>query len=164
MTLTRETLISKCQNYRYLLWREWGGRDEKKPYVLFIGLNPSTADETIDDPTIRRCINFVKLWGYESLCMANLFAYRATDPKELDSADEPIGELNNKYLRDAIKEAEIIVLAWGNKGSFIDRDKDVIQLLTRKANCLGMTNKNQPKHPLYIKADQELIEFKNAKK
>ncbi len=72
--------LSKCRAYRYALWRTW---DESKPFAMFVGLNPSTADELEDDPTIRRCINFSKLWGYGGLCMVNLFAYRATDPTAL---------------------------------------------------------------------------------
>lgn len=72
--------LSKCRTYRYALWRTW---DESKPFAMFVGLNPSTADELEDDPTIRRCINFSKLWGYGGLCMVNLFAYRATDPTAL---------------------------------------------------------------------------------
>lgn len=87
--------LSDCRTYRYELWRTW---DESKPYAMFIGLNPSTADETEDDPTIRRCINFAKTWGYGGLCMTNLFAYRATQPEDMKRASDPIGNKNDETL------------------------------------------------------------------
>ena len=83
----RHAVFSPCRTYRYALSRVWAA---DKPYALFIGLNPSTADETLDDPTIRRCIDFAKRWGYGGLVMANLFAYRATDPAVMKRAAEPV--------------------------------------------------------------------------
>jgi len=80
--------LSVCRKYRYALWRIW---DKSKPIVLFISLNPSTADEKEDDPTIRRCIGFAKSWGYGGLCMANLFAYRTKSPSEMMSAKDRLG-------------------------------------------------------------------------
>ena len=82
-------IFSECKKYRYLLWRKWGKSPHSK-YVMFVGLNPSTADESIDDPTIRRCICFAKDWGYDGLFMANLFAYRATYPVDMFKFAEPI--------------------------------------------------------------------------
>lgn len=83
----RDAHLSPCRRYRYALWRRWGDG----PHAMFIGLNPSTADETADDPTIRRCIAFARAWGYGALCMANLFAYRATQPADMLAQDDPVG-------------------------------------------------------------------------
>ena len=91
----RHAVFSPCRTYRYALSRVWAA---DKPYALFIGLNPSTADETLDDPTIRRCIDFAKRWGYGGLVMANLFAYRATNPSEMKAATDPVGVANDEWL------------------------------------------------------------------
>ena len=145
--------FSPCRKYRYELWRWW---DKSKGFVLFIGLNPSTADETSDDPTIRRCINFVKDWGFGGLCMANLFAYRATEPKQMMISDEPIGPDNDITLKNLALKADMIVAAWGGNGVFNDRDKEVLSMIKRML-CLGKTKNGHPRHPLYVKRDTELI-------
>ena len=81
MTVESSATFSHCRKYRYTLWRNWAGlMPTGKGYAMFVGLNPSTADETNDDPTIRRCIAFAKAWGYDALCMTNIFAFRATNP------------------------------------------------------------------------------------
>ena len=90
-------IFSGCRTYRYTLWRSW---DRDKGDVMFIGLNPSTADETLNDPTVRRCINYAKSWGYGGIYMANMFAFRATDPKEMKQAKDPIGYRNDFWLMD----------------------------------------------------------------
>ena len=105
-------ILSDCGKYRYSLTRNW---DSEKPKVLFIMLNPSTADADNDDPTIRRCINFAKYWGYGGLHVCNLFAYRATNPKELLHIDNPLGDQNIYHMKKLANEAEIIVCAWGNR-------------------------------------------------
>ncbi len=84
--------------YRYSLWREW---DSRRPIVAFVMLNPSTADAAKDDPTIRRCASFARSWGYGSLEVVNLFAYRASEPKRLRQTPDPIGPANDDYLVDA---------------------------------------------------------------
>lgn len=84
--------FSECRKYRYALWRTW---DETKPHVMIIGLNPSTADETKNDSTITKCINFAKSWDYGGLCMANLFAYRATKPSDMIASNDPVGTDND---------------------------------------------------------------------
>ena len=118
MTISKGATFSGDRLYRYKLWRIW---DESKRPALFIGLNPSTADENIDDPTIRRCIDFAMQWGEGGLIMANLFAYRSTDPKELKGIADPVGRDNDEYLVDAHRKAGITVLAWGNGGSYLNR-------------------------------------------
>jgi hypothetical protein len=117
--------LSACRNYRYALWRSW---DEAKPWVMFIGLNPSTADETTDDPTLTRCINYAKAWGYGGVCMANLFAYRATEPANMKAASNPIGVDNNAWLIKLATQAALVVAAWGNDGGYLGRSNQVVSL------------------------------------
>ena len=114
--MNKDAKLSDCRKYRYALWRTW---DAEKPFVMFIGLNPSTADETEDDPTIRRCINYAKDWGYGGLCMVNLFAFRATEPNDMKNAIDPIGPENDEWLKNLSKDAGVIIGAWGNHGEFL---------------------------------------------
>ena len=141
--------FSKCRTYRYALWRVW---EETKPTVLFVGLNPSIADEQIDDPTLIRCTNYAKSWGYGGVMMGNLFAYRATDPKELFQATEPIGEENDSWLKNLASNANLVVAAWGNMGTHLGRSQEVISFLPN-LHCLKMNKSGEPAHPLYLKAD-----------
>lgn len=147
--------FSPGRKYRYALWRTW---DKNKPIVLFIGLNPSTADETKNDPTIRRCINFAKSWGFGGICMANLFAFRATKPPDMKQADDPIGPDNDKWLKQLAAEANGIVACWGTNGKFKNRDKQVKQMLPAMM-CFGTTQCGNPKHPLYIPGNKKLENF-----
>lgn len=147
--------LSDCRTYRYELWRTW---DESKPYAMFIGLNPSTADETEDDPTIRRCINFAKTWGYGGLCMTNLFAYRATQPEDMKRASDPIGNKNDETLILLAKNAGVIVGAWGNDGMFLNRSKHVRALIP-ELNVLKVNKSGEPAHPLYLKSTLTPIEW-----
>ena len=147
--------LSECRQYRYALWRTW---DESKPYAMFIGLNPSTADEKEDDPTITRCINFAKTWGYGGLCMANLFAYRSSDPSNLRSTQEPIGLENDAWLKKLAKEAGVIVAAWGNDGAYLGRSKLVSSNISN-LKCLKINKTGEPAHPLYQPSSATLIEF-----
>ena len=137
--------LSHCRNYRYALWRTW---DDTKPWVMFIGLNPSTADETTDDPTLTRCINYAKAWGYGGVCMANLFAYRATEPMNMKAAQDPIGSDNNAWLIKLAKQASLVVAAWGNNGGYLGRSKQVVALMPH-LSCLKVNQSGEPAHPLY---------------
>ena len=119
----KNATISDCRKYRYSLSRTW---DDKKNTVLFIALNPSTANERNDDPTIRKCINYANKWGYGSLLVANLFAYRTTKPTKLRYVKNPVGNDNDQHIMDLSKNASLIVAAWGNEGSLFNRDKEVI--------------------------------------
>ena len=91
-----DTIFSECRRYRYALTRIW---DETGPYAMFICLNPSTADEIQDDPTVRRCINFAKSWGFAGVCMTNIFAYRATQPADMMAAADPVAPENDMWLK-----------------------------------------------------------------
>lgn len=152
----KEALLSEDRVYRYSLSRIW---DESKPYVLFVGLNPSMADENEDDPTIRRCIDYAKSWGYGGLKMANLFAYRATLPSDLKKAEEPIGTDNNTHIKDMSSNAAVTVVAWSNDGTYLERDKKVLSLINNPM-CLNINKSGQPSHPLYQKKDLKLKPYK----
>jgi hypothetical protein len=146
---SKGAVFSDSRDYRYVLWRIW---DRSKPYVLFVGLNPSTADENQDDPTIDRCRCFAESWGYGGILMVNLFAYCATDPADMKKAADSIGSDNDEWIVRAAKDAGLVVAAWGNDGDFMDRPKQVMEFVPNMS-CLGMNNTGQPKHPLYVKGD-----------
>lgn len=116
---------------------------------MVIGLNPSTADEVQDDPTVRRCIAYAKSWGYAGLCMTNLFAFRATDPQDMKAVRDPIGPDNDRHLLDCSRQAGIVVAAWGEHGVHLDRAAAVTQLLG-DLHYLRMNQSGQPGHPLYL--------------
>ncbi len=147
--LKTDAKLSSCRNYRFALWRTW---DVSKPFAMIIGLNPSTADEIEDDPTITRCINFAKSWGYGGVCMANLFAYRATAPSDMKSQNDPIGADNDTWLTNLAKDAGIVVAAWGNDGSYLNRSSVVTDMLPN-LHYLKMNKSGEPAHPLYLKAE-----------
>lgn len=144
-------ILSDCRKYRYALWRTWGDLEapDSKGYAMFIGLNPSTADETLDDPTIRRCVGFAKDWGYDGLCMTNLFGFRATDPNVMKKADDPVGPDNDSTLLELAKSAAVVVAAWGTHGIYMGRD---IYMTVRvpKLHYLKRTVAGHPSHPLYL--------------
>jgi hypothetical protein len=112
-------IFSDCRSYRYALWREWS---DTKKFVMFIGLNPSTADEYTDDPTIRRCIGFTKDLGFSAMVMTNLFAFRATKPEDMKASPNPIGKENDKYLIEIANEAAIVIAAWGTHEIYLARN------------------------------------------
>ena len=168
-------MFSNDREYRYTLWREWSlpsGMPYLLPlkrqdeYVQFIGLNPSTADETNDDPTIRRCIDFAKRWGFGAMCMTNAFALRATDPKVMLSHPQPndiVGKTtlhltNDVWLKTVSEGAGLIVAAWGTHGKHLNRDKEIISLI-QKLHCFGKNRDGTPKHPLYMSAITGLIQL-----
>jgi len=137
-----KAVFSDCELYRYALWRSW---DDSLPQVMFVGLNPSVADASQDDPTIRRCISYAQQWGYGSLCVTNLFAFGATYPDDLKQAEDPIGPENDAWLRNLAAEADLSVAFWGNHGSFLARDSVVRQLLP-DLHCFKLTKQGQPHH------------------
>lgn len=143
--------FSGDRRYRYTLHREWLTGDG---CCAFIGLNPSSADEREDDPTIRRCIRFAQVWGFRGLLMLNLFAFRATQPAAMKAEPEPVGPLNDDALRQGAAGAGLVVPAWGVDGHWQGRGGRVRAMLARegvKLHHLGLTRCGQPKHPLYLK-------------
>lgn len=148
--ISSSSQFDSARTYRYLLTRQWG--EDEQNFINFILLNPSTADETKDDPTMRRCINFAKQWGYDGMYVTNLFAYRSTDPKKLKQVKDPIGPENDDYIKKYANRAQRVVVAWGNHGELYGRGKDVIEMLSgiEGVCCLGKTKKGEPRHPLYV--------------
>lgn len=133
--------------YRYVLWRHWRG--VPSDCVTFVLLNPSTATATEDDPTIRRCIRFAYDWGYGGIRILNLFALRSTDPKALYSHHDPIGPLNNGWLKFYLSDAKLAVAGWGVHGA-LQRRGLIIHQRFPQLRTFGLTKDGHPKHPLYL--------------
>lgn len=155
--MLRTAVVSDDEIYRYHLTRQWsdGGRN-----VLWIMLNPSTADAENDDPTIRRCIGFSKAWGFDSLTVCNLFALRCTKPTHLEHHPDPEGPLNVEWLVHSMERAEKAVLAWGAnamprtaRGDVIGMVKAMLRTRAIPTFVLGLTSEGHPRHPLYVRAD-----------
>ncbi|MDB5149205.1 MAG: hypothetical protein JWQ57_3225 [Mucilaginibacter sp.] len=145
--------FSECGKHRLVLWRIW---DDIKPLVMFIGLNPSTANATVDDPTIRRVRAMANSWGYGGVYMLNLFTFISTDPAKLniEFGNHPDSDF---YLEITADIVEKIVCAWGNF-EVHGRDKKVKGMFNR-VYALHINNNGSPKHPLYVKANTELINY-----
>ncbi len=190
--------ISKDGRYRYRLWREWrlwpepaawrwledeagkpvldgaGAPLGRPKSVLFVMLNPSTADGDQDDPTIRRCVGFARAWGYDRVEVVNLFAYRATDPDALlalNHDDDPVGPDNGSTIRDLIRSrgeffgsgVDKVVCAWGNLGGYLGQDETVLGWLGDAPRfALKLSKDGHPGHPLYLPASSLLIPFDGA--
>lgn len=163
-------IFSPCRKYRYQLWRNiQPNLDAACIPVCFIMLNPSTADEVQDDPTIRRCIRFAQAWGGNRLVVANIFAYRATAPADMKRQDDPVGPENRKWVEDAVMRVMagggMIVVAWGGHGSHRGQDKAVkrwLRALGAPVYCLGLTEGRtiQPRHPLFVPKLSSPVPFK----
>jgi hypothetical protein len=143
--------------YRYRLERDWSGSDlfAEKKSVLFIMLNPSTASEDKDDPTIRRCQDFAQAWGFSRLIVCNLFSYCATKPQVMIGQADPVGPQNDEYIMQASREVSLIIVAWGKKGNHLDRADRVLKMLWAaelKIHCLRVNGDLSPEHPLYLPA------------
>ena len=152
-----EATYSPCETYRYELTRVWNSKTSR---ILFVMLNPSTATEIKNDPTVARCEGRARPLGFGSYRVCNIFALRSTNPRELYQSDFPIGEENNEAIKRGCDWADKIVCAWGNHGELLDRGKEVEHLMRSTGNHLlhlGLTKKNFPKHPLYISHSQRLM-------
>jgi len=140
------------REYRYRLHRTW---NTEKLTVAFIMLNPSTADETANDPTVRRCIGYAKDWGYGTLLVGNIFALRSTDPKQLYEHTAPVGPDNDDHLQSINETAERTIAAWGTYGSLRDRGIAVTKML-EGLQALNVTKHGHPNHPLYQPRNAEI--------
>lgn len=160
----REAVISDCGLYRYTLHRPPEVRHPERSTAALVMLNPSTADATQDDPTIRRCRGFARAWGCAGLTVLNLYALRSPDPAALWKAVDPIGPENDDYLRRIAREYGDVVCAWGGNAK-PDRVATFLRIMARAAArlwCLGMTKDGSPRHPLYVRADQPLVPWTAA--
>ena len=145
-------IFSDCRRYRYALWRVW---DDSKGKVMFIGLNPSTANESADDPTIRRVKRFAHNWGYGGVIMLNLFTYITAYPEELMKCEDPVGPADY-YLDHYAKECNKVIFAWGNFKEAEKRGIEVMQMFPY-GHMLIQNKNGSPRHPLYVKADAQPI-------
>ena len=181
--MIRDAVISRCGRYRYTLTRIWPTNTSEVRYVpvgatytaeramLFVMLNPSTADANVDDPTIRRCIGFAKREGCTALRVVNLFAFRATQPaalyRALHDGIDPIGSDNNACILSAAAISDLIVMAWGGHGAAFEPRVRAVETLLHAFRarwyCLGMTRgrvvSRQPRHPLYVPSNQPLVPY-----
>lgn len=149
--------FSKDRKYRYELSRTW---DSSKGTVCFVMLNPSIAGETESDPTINRCISFAKSWGYGGIKVVNLFALVSTDPSNLYAAKDPIGPDNDKFLDNAFKECQIVVLGWGNIGDHQNRAQAFLKKYTsQQFHCIKKNGTGSPAHPLYLSGKLKPISY-----
>ena len=141
--------FSPCRKYRYRLWRTWA---ESGPVVNFVMLNPSTADETVNDPTVERCERRSREWNYSGLVVTNIFAFRATDPREMRAAVDPVGPENDEQILEAAHDAHLVICAWGTHGAHLGRGEQVRKRLAsfRPLHALALTRDGQPRHPLYL--------------
>jgi hypothetical protein len=146
--------FSPCRKYRYALWRIW---DESKPLVMFIGLNPSTANEVKTDPTITRVRAFAERWGCGGFYMMNLFALVSPYPKDLARSDDPVGD-NDGWLERIAPKCARIIFAWGNFHETKMREDKIIAMFPH-AEALIINQNGSPRHPLYVPGDVEPVKF-----
>ena len=153
-------VFSPNREFRYTLHHRWDELFADARYVMFCGLNPSTADESELDPTLRRVRGFTSREGFSSFVMTNLFAYRATDPAAMLAHHAPVGPENDHWIQETARQATLIVAAWGADGGHLGRDSAVISILAgvgKPIYCLGHTTNKKPLHPLYLPASAALI-------
>lgn len=180
----QNTRFSPCRTWRYFLRRPWQQQieqgfvvsdllsdfypNEKRPPIAFCLLNPSTADETKDDPTVARCRRFAVAWGFGDIIVLNAFAYRATDPKDMKAHAEPVGEENDETIIKTVdwvlSQDGQLVCGWGNHGSHLDRSTKIRRLLepyqpTARVMGFPLTKSGEPGHPLYLRNSVEIVSF-----
>lgn len=155
---TTGAVFSPCKLYRYRLWRTW---DASRPPLNFLMLNPSTADELANDPTVERCERRAQEYGFGGLVVTNLFAWRSTDRAVLRRVPEPVGEQNDAYILGCAQEAGTVICAWGNDGGWKGRSRAVLAMLcaangiAAKLHALRITGAGEPEHPLYVGYDHK---------
>jgi hypothetical protein len=156
--MQKDATISDCGQYRYYLLRRWGDG----PALLFLMLNPSTADASVDDATIRKCMGFARRYGFNAIAVVNLFAFRATKPKDMFASADPVGAENDDYILSNAIAAGMAVCAWGPNASGTPRPRKVIRMLQDagvQLKCLHVTKDGSPGHPLMLSYDRPLLDF-----
>lgn len=152
--------FSPCGKYRYRMWRYWGSGKT----VLWIMLNPSSADSQSLDPTTRRCRDYSTRWGFDGMMVCNLFALVSTDPKAMLAHPEPVGPDNmSVVVREATSNrCGLVVAAWGSLGYHMNQDRAVWDAMAVNGvglQCLGTTAGGFPRHPLYVRKDQPRVRY-----
>lgn len=151
-------VFTEDRNHRLYLWRRW---NKEKPLVMFICLNPSTADERRNDPTVRRCIGFASKWGYGGIFMCNVFTLVSTDPKKLN-IETPIARRTSLAMHVIRKRCQKAVAGWGNLIMQVRDGEERVRQIKQELSplhCLGMTKQGHPRHPLYLPYSVELTAF-----
>lgn len=161
---TGRAVFSEDMVYRYRLSRIWNLRGGDPLLACWILLNPSTADENVLDPTLKRCFGSTKRTGLDGMLIVNAFGLRSTDPRKLLDDPDPVGPLNDEFIERALWESEFVVLGWGANEALrrTNRDLAVLELVRRSgknAKCLGTTKDGSPRHPLYMPSGAELVEY-----
>ena len=146
--IRKYAIISADNVYRYRLERIW---DEGKPKVLFIMLNPSTADALEDDATISKIVKFAHRWGYGGVYVANLYAFRSRHPKDLKTTSDPIGPENKEHIQSLLGSVDRVFYAWGND----EKEPLWLRELVKDPFCIALSTKGIPRHPLYLRDDSE---------
>jgi hypothetical protein len=148
-------VYSDCENYRYSLTRIW---DSDAAKVMFVMLNPSTATEVQNDPTVERCERRARALGFGAFQVTNIFAWRDTDPRKMRAATDPVGPGNDAAIQNGCNWADQVVAAWGTHGTHLHRE-DAMKTLLRAGRTpvfhLGLSKDGHPKHPLYIAYSQQ---------
>lgn len=156
-------LISDCGRYRHWLRREWSGPGwGHAGSVVFVMLNPSTADANVDDPTIRKCVGFAQRLGYGGIYVVNLCDYRATKPADLRAAVFPVSKECDHHIAEVARDRDVIC-AWGTWGAPYPHRVRAIREPLHRANsvrALKLTKQGHPQHPLYIPYDVRPVEFR----
>lgn len=158
----RGALVSDCERYRYRLWRIW---DDLAPLMVWIMLNPSTADAAQDDPTIRKCIGFARAHHHGGIIVVNLFAHRSPSPKDLYDSPYCVGLENDEHIQWAVRSPILatVVGGWGTQAKwFIQRRAEKVRLAVqsqRRLHCFGKTVDGSPRHPLYLPYSKPLTEL-----
>ncbi len=155
-------VFNEAGTHRYLLVRRWAAGP---PTVVFLMLNPSTADETVNDQTIGRCVDYAVREGAHALEVVNLFAYRATDPSVLATAADPVGVHNDRFIREHALPGRMVIAAWGAQGSHAARAGQVTSMLTAAGVdlwCLGLTMAGHPRHPSRLAKTEPLVPYQLA--
>lgn len=144
-------VISPCGQYRYVVYRVCNPV-EKPRLLLWVCLNPSKADASVTDPSLTRMINFAKAWGYDGICVVNLFAYRATEPADMKAARDPVGDDADYWICQCAGHCEFAIAGWGTNGSFLKRDEQVRVLfaaMKMPLHVLKLNEDGSPLHPLF---------------
>lgn len=157
--IAQGAIFTQDRKYRYALWRMW---DNRKPVLMQIGLNPSIANETRNDPTVKRGIVRAMQNDFGGFLMANLFAYVSTDPKALLQNGNTVGEETDWYIRKMVELSAIQLCGWGSFKPVGKRFKAVYEMLA-EPYCLGINSDGQPRHPLYVSYDTPMIKYQGAR-
>lgn len=157
--MDRTAVLSDCGQYRYQLGRRWGDGQA----LVWVMLNPSTADHIENDATIRKCIGFTNRLGFNALTVVNLFAFRARDPKVMRKAADPVGPDNDRHIAEVASTGGLTICAWGPNGGHLRRDLQVISRLRNAGvdlHCLRITSNGSPGHPLMLPYELRPIPFR----